>query len=132
LAKATEVSEAPEMIGNGMVNLTSAFGPRILLAGLVIVTAMLTETLINNGAIAFVFTITLPVAQSQGLESRPFTISITMVSSMALITPTGYQTNLMIYGPGNYKFTDFFKVGFPLSLILWIMVIILAPIIWAM
>ena len=120
------------MIGNGMVNLTSAFGPRILLAGLVIVTAMLTETLTNNGAIAFVFTITLSVAQSQGLESRPFTISITMVSSMALITPTGCQTNLMIYGPGNYKFTDFFKVGFPLSLILWIMVIILAPIIWAM
>jgi len=52
------------MIGNGMVNLTSAFGPRILLAGLVIVTAMLTETLTNNGAIAFMFSIALSVAQS--------------------------------------------------------------------
>ena len=59
-----EISGAPEMIGNGMVNLTSAFGPRILLAGLVIVTAMLTETLTNNVAIAFMFPIALSVAQS--------------------------------------------------------------------
>lgn len=132
LGKAMEVSGAAEMIGNGMVNLTAAYGPRALLAGLVIVTAILTETITNNGAIALMFPIALSVAQSQGLEPRAFIVGITLVSSMALLTPIGYQTNLMIYGPGNYKFTDFFKVGFPLAVVLWIMVIILAPIIWPM
>lgn len=132
LGKAMEVSGAAEMIGNGMVNITSAYGPRVLLAGLVIVTAILTETITNNGAIALMFPIALSVAQSQGLEPRAFIVSITLVSSMALLTPIGYQTNLMIYGPGNYKFTDFFKVGFPLAVVLWIIVIALAPVIWPM
>lgn len=130
LGKALEVSGAANMIGNGMVRLTSEFGPRITLAGLVLVTALLTETITNNGAIALMFPIALSIAQSQGFDPRAFIVSITVVSSMALLTPIGYQTNLMVYGPGNYKFTDFFKVGFPLAIILWILVIILVPIIW--
>lgn len=130
LGKAMEVSGAAEMIGSGMVELTSNYGPRVLLGGLIITTALLTETITNNGAIALMFPIALSIAQSQGIEPRAFIASITLVSSMALLTPIGYQTNLMVYGPGNYKFTDFFKVGFPLAIILWIMVIILAPIIW--
>jgi di/tricarboxylate transporter len=130
LGKAMEVSGAAEMIGDGMVGLTSDYGPRVVLAGLVITTALLTETITNNGAIALMFPIALSIAQSQGFEPRAFIVSITLVSSMALLTPIGYQTNLMVYGPGNYKFTDFFKVGFPLAVILWILVITLAPIIW--
>lgn len=130
LGKAMEVSGAAEMIGKGMVNLTVDLGPRAMLAGLVIVTAILTEIITNNGAIALMFPIALSMAQTQGLDPRAFIVSITLVSSMALLSPIGYQTNLMIYGPGNYKFTDFFKVGFPLAIVLWIMVIILAPIIW--
>jgi len=130
LGKAMEVSGAAELIGNGMLSLTSDYGPRIILAGLVLTTALLTETITNNGAIALMFPIALSVAQSQGLEPRAFIVSITLVSSMALLTPIGYQTNLMVFGPGNYKFTDFAKVGFPLAVVLWIVVIILAPIIW--
>ncbi len=130
LGKAMEVSGAAEMIGNGMVGITSDYGPRVILAGLVVVTALLTETITNNGAIALMFPIALSIAQSQGFEPRAFIVSITLVSSMALLTPIGYQTNLMVYGPGNYKFIDFSKVGFPLAVILWIVVIILAPIIW--
>ncbi|PAU95140.1 SLC13 family permease [Aliifodinibius salipaludis] len=130
LGKAMEVSGAAELIGNGMLSITSDYGPRIILTGLVLVTALLTETITNNGAIALMFPIALSVAQSQGFDPRAFIASITLVSSMALLTPIGYQTNLMVYGPGNYKFTDFFKVGFPLAITLWIIVIILAPIIW--
>ncbi|MDZ7659993.1 SLC13 family permease [Fodinibius sp.] len=130
LGKAMEVSGTAELIGNGILSLTSDYGPRIILAGLVLATALLTETITNNGAIALMFPIALSVAQSQGLEPRAFIVSITLVSSMALLTPIGYQTNLMVYGPGNYKFTDFTRVGFPLAIVLWITVIILAPIIW--
>lgn len=130
LGKAMEVSGAAELIGNAMISITSNYGPRVILAGLVLVTALLTETITNNGAIALMFPIALSIAQSQGYDPRAFIVSVTLVSSMALLTPIGYQTNLMVYGPGNYKFTDFFKMGFPLAVILWVIVIILAPIIW--
>lgn len=130
LGKAMEVSGTAEIIGQRMVELTSAFGPRAVLAGIVIVTAILTEIITNNGAVALMFPIVLSVAETQGIEARGLCIAITLVASMSMLTPIGYQTNLMVYGPGNYRFTDFFKIGFPLQIVLWIIVIILVPIIW--
>lgn len=132
LGKAMEVSGTAELIGQWMADLTSTYGHRAVLAGVVIVTGLLTEIITNNGAVALMFPIALSVAESQGIEARGLFIAITLVASMSLITPIGYQTNLMVYGPGNYKFTDFFKVGFLLELILWTLVIILVPIFWPM
>ncbi|MCW9706648.1 SLC13 family permease [Fodinibius salsisoli] len=132
LGKAMEVSGTAELIGQWMVDLTSAYGHRMVLAGVVIVTGLLTEIITNNGAVALMFPIALSVAQTQGIEARGLFIAITLVASMSLITPIGYQTNLMVYGPGNYKFTDFFKVGFLLELTLWVLVIILVPLFWPM
>lgn len=132
LGKAMEVSGTAVIIGEWMVELTSVYGPRTILAGVVIVTVILTEVITNNGAVALMFPIALSVAETQGLDARPLIIGITLASSMSLLTPIGYQTNLMVYGPGNYKFTDFFKVGFPLQIVLWVLVILLVPIIWPM
>ncbi|NIT57573.1 MAG: SLC13 family permease, partial [Aliifodinibius sp.] len=70
--------------------------------------------------------------ETQGIEVRGLVIGITLAASMSLITPIGYQTNLMVYGPGNYKFTDFFKVGFLLQITLWSVLIILIPYVWPM
>ena len=132
MSKAREVSGAAVLIGQGMVQLTRAYGPRTVLTAVVIGTVILTEVITNNGAVALMFPIALSVAETQGIEARDLVIGITLAASMSLITPIGYQTNLMVYGPGNYKFTDFFKVGFPLQVTLWIVVIILTPIIWPM
>lgn len=132
LGQAMEVSGTAAIIGEWLVDLTSAYGQRAVLIGIVIATGLLTEMITNNGAVALMFPIVLSVAESQGLEPRGLFIAITLVASMSLITPIGYQTNLMVYGPGNYKFTDFFKVGFLLELILWILVIILVPVFWPM
>jgi len=132
LGKAMEVSGAAVIIGQGMVDLTNTYGPRTVLAAVVIVTVILTEVITNNGAVALMFPIALSVAETQGIEARGLIIGITLAASMSLITPIGYQTNLMVYGPGNYKFSDFFKVGFPLQVTLWTVVIILTPIIWPM
>jgi len=130
LGKAMEVSGTAELIGSWMVDLTSAYGPRAVLAGVVIVTGLLTEVITNNGAVALMFPIALSIAGAEGVEARGLFIAITLVASMSLISPIGYQTNLMVYGPGNYRFTDFFKVGFPLQITLWTLVIILVPIFW--
>lgn len=130
LGKAMEVSGAAEIIANGIIDLTVAYGPRAILGGIILVTAILTQIITNNGAIALMFPIALSVAQTQGFEARGLIIGMTLAASMAFLTPIGYQTNLMVYGPGNYKFSDFFKVGSPLQLLLWIVMVILIPFIW--
>ncbi len=132
LGSAMEESGAAVIIANWLVEFTSSYGPRAVLAGVVITTVILTEIITNNGAVALMFPIVLSVAEVEGFDARGLFIAMTIAASMSLITPIGYQTNLMVYGPGNYKFTDFFKVGFPLQIILWAIVIILAPIIWPM
>ena len=59
-------------------------------------------------------------------------VSITLAASMAFITPIGYQTNLMVYGPGNYRFLDFARVGGLLQVLLWLVVLVTAPLVWPM
>jgi len=130
LGKAMEVSGTADLIGFWMIDLTSEYGNWVLLAGIVLVTAFLTEIITNNGAVAIMFPIVLSVAGSMDIDPRGIFVAVTLAASMSLISPIGYQTNLMVYGPGNYRFTDFFKVGFPLQLILWTVVILLAPVIW--
>jgi di/tricarboxylate transporter len=130
LGKALQVSGVAAIIAHRIVDLTNVYGPRAVLAGLVIVTGLLTNIITNNGTIALMFPIALSVAHAQGLDARGLFIGVTVASSMAFITHIGYQTNLMVYGPGNYRFTDFFKAGLPLQIILWIVIIILIPMIW--
>ena len=130
LGKAMEVSGAASMIGNNIIGLTEDFGSLAILAGVVVITAILTEIITNNGAIALMFPVAFSIAQSLGLDPMPFIVAITATASMSMLTPIGYQTNLMVYGPGNYKFTDFFKVGFPLLFVLWIVIILLVPVFW--
>ncbi len=130
LGQAMEASGAARLIGRGIVDVTKALGPYGLLAGIVLATAILTNIVTNNGAVALMFPIALSVAESQQLAPRAMVVSITLAASMAFITPIGYQTNLMVYGPGNYRFLDFTRVGGILQVLLWIVILILAPLVW--
>lgn len=130
LGQAMEASGAARMLGEAIVDGTAAFGPYGLLAGVVLATALLTNMLTNNGAVALIFPIALSIAESQGLNPRPLMVGITLAASMSFVTPIGYQTNLMVYGPGNYRFLDFARVGGLLQVLLWIAVIVLAPVVW--
>ncbi len=132
LGQAMEVSGAAQLLGEGIVDITSALGPYGLLTGLVLATALLTNIVTNNGAVALMFPIALSMAESQNLDPRAMMIAITLSASMAFITPIGYQTNLMVYGPGNYRFLDFARVGGLLQVLLWIAVIVITPLIWPM
>jgi len=130
LGQAMEASGTADLVGGGIVDLTASYGSRVVLAGVVVATALLTEIITNNGAVAIMFPIVISVAQTLGVEPRALFVSVTLAGSMSLMTPIGYQTNLMVYGPGNYRFTDFFRVGAPLQVVLWVVVIALAPIVW--
>jgi di/tricarboxylate transporter len=132
LGQAMEASGAARLLGEGIVEATAPFGPYGLLAGVILGTAVLTNIVTNNGAVALMFPIVLSVAESQGLAPRAFMVSITLTASMAFLTPIGYQTNLMVYGPGNYRFLDFARVGGALQVLLWIIVLVAAPLVWPM
>jgi di/tricarboxylate transporter len=130
LGQAMEASGAARLLGEGIVDATRALGPYGLLAGVVLATAVLTNIVTNNGAVALMFPIALSVAEGQQLDPRAFIVSITLAASMAFITPIGYQTNLMVYGPGNYRFLDFTRVGGLLQVLLWAVILVIAPLVW--
>jgi len=131
LGQAMEASGAAEWIGHQIVGALAEQGPLWLLVGVYLSAIVLTEVITNNGAAALLFPIALSVAQSQGLDPRPFMIGITVAASTSMLTPIGYQTNLMVYGAGNYRFTDFTRVGGPLQLAVGVVAITLIPRFWS-
>ncbi|MBF2035012.1 MAG: anion permease [Leptolyngbyaceae cyanobacterium T60_A2020_046] len=101
--------------------------PLLALAVVYGITTLLTEIITNNAAAALMFPISLSLAQNLGVSYLPFTIAIMVAASASFATPIGYQTNLMVYGPGGYKFTDFMRIGIPLNLLFWVMTVAIAP-----
>ncbi len=130
LGRAMEVSGAAEWMGRGIVEALAVHGPLALLAGLYLSTIVLTEVLTNNGAAALLFPVALSLAQSQGLDPRPFMIGITIAASTSMLTPIGYQTNLMVYGAGNYRFTDFTRAGGALQFLVAVVAFLVIPRVW--
>ena len=130
IAQALESSGAAELIGSGIVAAGSGLGPIGVLAGVLIASMVLTELVSNTAAIALMFPIALSAAAQLGIDPRSFLIGATIAASFSFSTPIGYQTNLMVYGPGGYRFRDFTRVGVPLQLILLLLSIGLIPVIW--
>lgn len=116
-------------LAEGMMQLLES-NPYLALAGIYICTWVLTEMITNNAAAVLVFPIAISVAASLGVSVMPFIMIIMMAASASFSTPIGYQTNLMVYGPGGYHFTDFTKIGLPLNLIIAAITILLVPVIW--
>jgi di/tricarboxylate transporter len=98
---------------------------------LVYLTTMILTEMVSNAATAVIMTpIAISAASQMNLDPRPFIFAVCYAASASFITPIGYQTNLMVYGPGGYKFSDYVKVGLPLSIMLWIVATLVIPILW--
>ena len=103
----------------------------VLIALIYLVTAILTELISNNAVAALLTPVAISVAQAMDLDARPLVVAVMFAASASFSTPIGYQTNTYIYGAGGYKFTDFTRVGIPLTIILWIASVILIPLMWS-
>ena len=104
--------------------------PFLLLAAVYFITMVLTE-IASNVATAIIMTpIALTLSAQFGFDAKPFIFAVCYAASASFITPIGYQTNLMVFGPGGYKYFDYVKVGLPLALILWIVSVMIIPMIW--
>ena len=104
--------------------------PHILLALTYLITMILTEVSSNTATAIIMTPVVLSISASMGLDARPLIFGVCFAASASFSTPVGYQTNLMVYGPGGYRFSDFIKVGLPLSITLWLTAIIIIPMIW--
>ena len=123
-----------EIIGNSIGNIVNLFPvdliPYFLLAVIYLITMVLTE-IASNVATAIIMTpIALTLATQFGFDPKPFIFAVCYAASASFITPIGYQTNLMVFGPGGYRYSDYIKVGLPLGIILWIISVMVIPIIW--
>lgn len=104
--------------------------PYFALAAIYVITWMLTETITNNAAAVLMFPFAISISTNLGADYMPFVMTIMFAASASFATPIGYQTNLMVYGAGGYKFSDFLKIGLPLNLIVAVITILLVPRIW--
>jgi di/tricarboxylate transporter len=126
---ALEKTGAARFIAENMIQVAQG-DPWVTLAVVYLVTMIFTELITNNAAAVLVFPIALSTSQALGVNFMPFAIAIMMAASASFSTPIGYQTNLMVYGPGGYRFSDYFRVGIPLNLLMAALTIMIAPLVW--
>lgn len=126
---ALEKTKAAQMLADYMIGCAQGHAWWSL-AVVYLVTLFATELITNNAAAALMFPMAIATANRLGVNSMPFVIVVMMAASAGFATPIGYQTNLMVYGPGGYRFSDYLKVGVPLDLLICVVTVALVPRIW--
>jgi di/tricarboxylate transporter len=127
---ALERSGAAGAMAGAIFDATQAWGPVAALICVYLVTSILTELVTNNAAAVLVYPFCLQTATLYNVDERPFLMALVLAASASFVTPIGYQTNLMVYGPGGYRFLDFVRIGAPLKLVLTIVAVVLIPLFW--
>ncbi len=128
LGAAVDVSGLDAVLASGMVSMFSGFGDVAVLVGILVATMAATELLSNNAAAILVFPVAQATAVSQGLNMRAMAVAIVVGASCSFLTPIGYQTNTIVYGMGGYRFSDFTRLGAPLTVVTVVAAAIAIPI----
>ena len=128
---ALERSGVAEVMGDAFGTYAPNVHPIVALGLVYIFVNVCTEMITNNAAAVLTFPFVLHIAEQLQVNPRPFVIIIAFAASASFCTPIGYQTNLMVYGPGGYKFGDFIRAGLPLTITLMLMATMLIPLIWS-
>jgi len=119
-----------QQIVDSVMSMLPHAGPLLMLSLLYLFTSILTEILSNNAVAVLVTPIAIGMAQQLGVDPRAFVVAVMFAASASFATPIGYQTNTFVYNAGGYRFSDFFKVGAPLNLLLWGVATVVLPLVW--
>ncbi len=130
VSRALHNSGAADFIARNTINLSKGFGPLGVLAAIFLITNIFTEIITNNAAAAIAFPIAYAAATQLGVDAKPFFITICIAASASFSTPIGYQTNLIVQSIGNYRFSDYWKIGLPLNIIALIISLLVIPRFW--
>ena len=130
LGNAMTGTGAANWIADGMLG-GGELAPWAALVIIYVLTALFTEVITNNAAAVLMVPIAVAVSHQLDVNTVPFAIAVMVAASASFITPLGYQTNLMVYGPGRYQFTDYLHIGVPLSLLVGLVACSLIPMVWA-
>ncbi|MBD3386123.1 SLC13 family permease [candidate division KSB1 bacterium] len=129
IGKALETTGASYTIAQYLISLAGD-NPILVLIVVYGITSLFTELITNNAAAVLVFPIAMASAVNMGVNPMPFIIAIMIGASASFATPIGYQTNLMVFGPGGYRFSDYFRIGLPLNLLFYIITVTFVPLFW--
>lgn len=121
---------ARHLIGWASASFGAGLAPWALLAAFTLVTIVLTEIISNNAAAAVMAPLAIGVAEQLGVSAQPFLIAVTVGASLAFAVPMGYQTHLMVYGVGGYRFGDFLRIGLLLDVVVCVVTTLLVPVLW--
>lgn len=130
IGAALEHSGAVTLVVTWAAPRIEGLSPILIIWMIYLLTSMLTEMVSNNAVAVVVTPVAIGLAQALGVDARPLVVAVMVAASASFATPIGYQTNMMVYGPGGYKFTDFIKVGLPLNLSIGALASLLIPYLW--
>ncbi|WP_050930539.1 SLC13 family permease [Aestuariivita boseongensis] len=127
---ALEASGAVSLIVEALAPYVASLPPFLIVWAIYLLTSVLTELVSNNAVAVVVTPIAIGLATALGIDPRPLVVAVMVAASASFATPIGYQTNMLVYGPGGYRFTDFMRVGIPLNLSVGLLASALIPVIW--
>ncbi len=130
LGAAMETTGAARWLTTNLIGTLGTLGPIVALSGFYLLTSLLTEVMSNNATAVLMAALAIEVAAALGVDARPFLFAVAYAASASFMTPIGYQTNTMVFGVGQYQFSDFVRVGAPLNILFWILATILIPKFW--
>jgi di/tricarboxylate transporter len=130
LGAAMEKTGTARFYAQGLLSLLQGLSPQMVLPGIILLTSIGTQILSNNATAVLILPIAISTALSLGVSPRPFIVAVCFGASACFATPIGYQTNLLVYGPGRYRFSDYMKLGIPLNVLVLLLGSFFIPVFW--
>jgi di/tricarboxylate transporter len=130
LGIAMEQTGAAQFLADGMIGLTGRLGPLAVMAGFFILAALTSQFMPNPAVAVLLAPIALSSASNLGISPYPLMMAVAVSASAAFLSPVGHSANILVMGPGGYRFSDYLKVGIPLTLVVLVVVLLVMPLVW--
>jgi di/tricarboxylate transporter len=130
LGTVMETTGTAQFLADGIVSLAGPWGPLAILAGIYILAGLITEPMSNAAATVLMVPIAIDIALELGANPQSFVLAVVIGASTSFLTPVGHQSNVLVFGPGGYRFADFTRVGWLLNVVLVVVTLLIIPLFW--